>query len=241
MKNKALLCGLAGLTILLVVGCGNVNNTVGGVAGTNKTAQTTTNTATNTTPTSTPTNTSQTNGASVESVSRIVPSQTLPNLPDGYKVQISWFTAQGINMIPFVEKDFQIVDGWQGTLDNKTFKVLLYQDKTAQYTGEPRPYIMGVSYDGKAVGGLSVVYPPRWLKFSGENLIFSARYGVKHAHSVTTKYYALNLLTGKFDTNQSQAKAMSGINDPNAVDQVKGLSKKYSPLVPNADYKYIIP
>ncbi|MCF8564561.1 hypothetical protein LLE49_07360 [Alicyclobacillus tolerans] len=79
MKNRLLLSGLAGLTILTVVGCGNTKALTGGNSSSTVPNQTATSTVTNTTPTNTARNTTKPVSSQVGTESTSTVSVTKPS------------------------------------------------------------------------------------------------------------------------------------------------------------------
>lgn len=169
---------------------------------------------------------------------RIAPNQTTPTLPNGFKVPIYWSTAMGINAFPFNSRKYLAVDGWKGTLQNQPFEIVLYRESSRPPYAFSKPYILGFSYAGKPVGGMSVMYPVRWLRFTGNDVVIAARYGTKEV-GMQTKYYVINIKTGKVNSNQTAAKKMADVGNPDQVTKVQGLSANYGPKVPGANYAMV--
>ncbi|MHB1627445.1 MAG: hypothetical protein ACYCVB_03555 [Bacilli bacterium] len=169
---------------------------------------------------------------------RIAPDQTTPTLSNGFKVPIYWLTALGINEVPYYSGKYSAVDGWKGTLQNQPFEIVLYQESRRPPYASYKPYILGFSFAGKPVGGMSVMYPVRWLRFTGNDVVISARYGNKQV-GMQTKYYVINIKTGKVNSNQMEAKKMADVSNPDQVTKVQGLSANYDPKVPGADYAMV--
>ncbi|MHB1685094.1 MAG: hypothetical protein ACYCYO_20170 [Bacilli bacterium] len=169
---------------------------------------------------------------------RIAPNQTTPTLPNGFKVPIYWSTALGINVIHFNSREYLAVDGWKGTLQNQPFEIVLYRESRRPPYASSKPYILGFSYAGEPVGGISVMYPVRWLRFTGNDVVIAARYGTKEV-GMQTKYYVINIKTGKVNSNQTAAKKMADIGNPDQVTKIQGPSANYDPKVPGANYAMV--
>ncbi|MDP9729943.1 hypothetical protein J2S04_002924 [Alicyclobacillus tengchongensis] len=144
-------------------------------------------------------NTSESKFSSIQ-VTKLTKNQFRPNIPDGYKVPVSWDTAFGINMNPYDSSQYVIQEGYGGWINKKSFRVIIYIAKEKYYVGLPKPYIIAVSYNHRPVGGLSTLYPIKNVSFAHDSVIFYSNYGLNSSH-LQTKIYTINIITGKITVN----------------------------------------
>lgn len=95
------------------------------------------------------------------------------------------------------------------------------------YGNRPKiTYIVGAVINGKAIGGMAFHSPIWWIKFTGDSVIFAAKYEIQGKSNSPLSYYAINLLTGKITSNQAEVLKSSG-NSNGIPKWVKGIPGKY--------------